>query len=329
MRKSLPALAALALLLPALALAGDLADRFRKSGWSETDFTRTAIALDEILSGGPPKDGIPSIDRPRFIAVAEATHLAGREPVIGLALHGDARAYPLQVLTWHEIVNDVVGGVPVAVTYCPLCNAAIVFERTVDGVVLDFGTTGLLRHSDLVMYDRQSESWWQQFTGEAIVGEMTGKALKTVPARLQSFALFKAEHPQGRVLVPENPALRDYGRNPYAGYDTAERPFLYHGDLPEGIDPMARVVVVRDAGRPRAYALERLAATGRIEDGDIVLSWSAGQASALDTRVIAEGRDIGNIVAQRQSAEGLQDLVYDVTFAFVVKAFHPDLDIFK
>jgi hypothetical protein len=318
-----------ALLLPALAVAGDLADRFRKSGWSETDFTRAAVALDEIVSGGPPKDGIPSIDRPKFIALAEATHLADREPVIGLTLHGDARAYPLQVLTWHEIVNDVVGGVPVAVTYCPLCNAAIVFERTVDGVVLDFGTTGLLRHSDLVMYDRQSESWWQQFTGEAIVGAMTGKALKAVPARLQSFALFKAENPQGRVLVPENPGLRAYGRNPYAGYDSAERPFLYSGDLPEGIDPMARVVVVRVAGGPRAYALERLAAEGRIEDGAIVLTWSAGQASALDTRIIAEGRDVGNIVAQKRSAAGLEDLVYDITFAFVVKAFHPDLDIFK
>lgn len=320
---------AFVVMLPAFALAASQADRFTRSGWSETDFDRRAVALEEFMSGGPPKDGIPSIDKPKFVTVAEITHLAAREPVIGLTIDGDARAYPLQVLTWHEIVNDVVGGVPVAVTYCPLCNAAIVFERTVDGRVLDFGTTGLLRHSDLVMYDRQSQSWWQQFTGEAIVGELTGKVLRAVPARLESFDLFTARHPQGRVLVPENPAMRNYGRNPYAGYDTAERPFLYRGDLPEGIDPMARVVVVRDAGGPRAYALELLAAKGRIEDGEVVLDWRAGQASALDSRVIAEGRDVGNIVAQRKTASGYEDITYDVTFAFVVKAFHPDLDIYK
>jgi hypothetical protein len=329
MRTLFVAMGLLGLFLATAASAGDEAERFRQRGWADTDFNRLAVPLAEIMSGGPPKDGIPSIDAPKFVTIAGAGHLAQREPVIALVLNGDARAYPLQVLTWHEIVNDIVGGVPVTVTYCPLCNAAIVFERTVEGKVLDFGTTGLLRNSDLVMYDRQSQSWWQQFTGEAIVGEMTGMTLKTVPARLQSFALFKSEHPDGRVLVPADPGFRDYGRNPYGGYDTAAQPFLYRGEMPKGMSPMARVVVVRAAGAPRAYALELLAARGRIVDGDLIITWTSGQASALDASRIADGRDVGNIRVQRQSAQGLEDVAYDVTFAFVVTAFYPQIAIMK
>jgi Protein of unknown function (DUF3179) len=135
--------------------------------WPNTDFTRHSVDLEEIIPGGPPKDGIPSIDEPEFVPVAEAA-LPENEPVIGLVVGEDARAYPLRILIWHEIVNDVVGGVPVAVTYCPLCNTGLVFDRRVGEEVLEFGTTGKLRRSDLVMYDRTTESWWQQFLGEAI-----------------------------------------------------------------------------------------------------------------------------------------------------------------
>lgn len=145
-----------------------------------------------------------------------------------------------------------------------MCNAAIVFKRRLGDVTLDFGTTGKLRNSDLVMYDRQTESWWQQFTGEPIVGQMTGQSLGLVPARLESFALFKERHPHGQVLIPKNSSLRDYGRNPYAGYDSSARPFLYGGDLPKGINPVARVVVVRSAGVPVAVTLELLHAQRRL-----------------------------------------------------------------
>ena len=120
--------------------------------------------------------------------VSEVKNLTDTEPVVGRIINGKARAYPLRILTWHEIVNDGLGSVPVIVTYCPLCNSAIIFDRRLDGKVLDFGTTGKLRHSDMVMYDRQTENWWQQFLGQGIVGEMTGKRLKTIPARLESFA---------------------------------------------------------------------------------------------------------------------------------------------
>ena len=160
--------------------------RFSLIGW-KTDFSYHTVPFDDFLSGGPPRDGIRPIDRPKFIGIDEADEwLSDMEPVISFEINGVQRAYPLQILIWHEVVNDVVGGVPVTITFCPLCNSAIVFERTVGDMVLDFGTSGNLRNSDLVMWDRQTESWWQQFTGEAIVGRMAGTKLKFLPAPIIS-----------------------------------------------------------------------------------------------------------------------------------------------
>jgi hypothetical protein len=318
-RRTAAICALLALFLAFATTAQANPDRWRQA-WPKTDFSRTSIDFDEIMSGGPPKDGIPSIDAPRFVPVAEAGDLAATEPVIGLLVNGDARAYPLRILIWHEIVNDTVGGVPVAVTYCPLCNSAVVYDRRVAGEATEFGTTGKLRNSDLVMYDRATESWWQQFLGEAIVGARTGTRLKTLPARLESWQRFAQRYPDGRVLVPNDPRSRAYGANPYAGYDSARLPFLYAGDYPDGIAPMARVVAIGN----QAWALDLLRRKGRIESGDLVLSWEAGQNSALDSRTISEGRDVGNVVAQRRGPEGLSDIPYDVTFAFVFHAFQPE-----
>ena len=312
-----------ALFLMALAITASSADanqsRWARE-WPATGFDRTTVDLAEIRDGGPPKDGIPAIDNPRFQPVAEVDDLADSEPVIGLTVSGESRAYPLRVLTWHEIANDVIGGVPVAVTYCPLCNAAIVFDRRLAGAVLDFGTTGKLRHSDLVMYDRQSESWWQQYSGEAIVGRHAGRTLEMLPARLESWAEFRGRAPDGLVLVPQNPAARPYGANPYVGYDSAGMPFLYDGEVPTGIAPLARVVVVGE----EAWSLDRLRAAGRIEAGELVLSWRPGQASALDTPRIADGRDVGSVIVQRRHDGRLEDVVHHITFAFVFHAFEPD-----
>ena len=288
-----------------------------KASWPVTDFSKKSVEFSEIRSGGPPKDGIPPIDRPRFVPQAEYRATGESEPVIAFARDGDARAYPLRILIWHEIVNDVIGGIPVSVTYCPLCNSAIVFDRRLDGKVLDFGTTGKLRNSDLVMYDRQTESWWQQFTGEGIVGEMTGRRLRMLPARVESLSRFRARFPDGSVLVPNDPGMRPYGVNPYVGYDTSARPFLYDGELPEDIAPLAYVVRVGD----EAWPLETLRTKGRIVAGDLVLNWASGRNSALDRREIAKGRDIGNVVVLRRTPDGLKEEVHDLTFAFVFRAF--------
>ena len=293
--------------------------------WPNTDFDTASIELSEIMSGGPSKDGIPSIDDPQFVPVAEASNLSPTEPVIGLTVNGETRAYPLRVLTWHEIVNDEIGGVPVAVTYCPLCNSAIVFDRRVNGIATEFGTTGNLRNSDMVMYDRNTESWWQQFLGEAIVGELTGTQLKMLPARLESWERFAARHPDGMVLVPNNPNLRSYGMNPYAGYDSRGSPYFGVGELPKDIPALTRVVKVGQ----EAWALPLLKEKGEIKSGDLVLTWEPGQNSALDQRVIAQGRDVGNVLVRRQTASGYEDVPYDVTFAFVFHAFFPDGTLHK
>ena len=276
-----------------------------------TDFTRHSVPYSEIISGGPPKDGIPGIDAPQFVSPASADEwLQPVEPVVILELNGDIRAYPLQILIWHELVNDRVGGVPVTVTFCPLCNTAAVFDRTVTGQVLDFGTTGQLRYSNLLMYDRQTESWWQQAVGEAIVGELTGSRLKPYPAAIISWQDFLTSYPQGQVLSRQTGFNRDYGRNPYVGYDDVNQsPYQYtswlssyHGPkTPDALSPMARLLTVAIAGDAVAYPYELLADENIVNDTvggvDIVVLWAQGTASATNASQIAAGRDVGAAVA--------------------------------
>ncbi len=296
---------------------------FWKLEWPKTDFEKTSVDFKEIFSGGPPKDGIPAINDPKFAPVAEIDDIPDTEPVVGVTLGGETKAYPLRILMWHEIVNDRIGGIPVAVTFCPLCNAAVVFDGRLGDKVLDFGTTGKLRNSDLVMYDRQTESWWQQFTATAIVGELLGQKLTFVPARLESFANFKKRAPDGLVQIPTLKGLRRYGSNPYEGYDSSSRPFLYRGAMPANVAPLSRVVAIE--GESRAWALDYLRNEKRVElDGGLVITWEPGQNSALDTGVIARGTDVGNVLVQRKTGDKLEDVVYRVDFAFAYHAFHPE-----
>lgn len=227
-----------------------------------TDFSRHTVSYDEVFSGGPPKDGIAAIDAPQFVSIAEADGwLAAQEPVVLVQVGDDARAYPLQILTWHEIVNDTVGGLPLTITFCPLCNTAIAFERTLDGRVLDFGATGRLRFSNLIMYDRQTESWWQQAGGDAIAGELAGRQMAFYPATIIAWDEFKAAHPDGEVLSRETGFSRSYGSNPYVGYDDVNSsPFLFRGPAtPGALPPMARVLTVDLNGEAVAYPYDVLA----------------------------------------------------------------------
>lgn len=244
-------------------LWGSLASAFELSNsaeWPVTDFKNSSVDFDEILSGGPPKDGIPSIDNPGFIDIKTASEwLQDNEPVIVVTGSKSSRAYPLQILMWHEIVNDVIDDVAVSVTFCPLCNASIVFDRTIDGVQYDFGTTGRLRRSDMIMYDRQTESWWQQFTGKGIIGKMNGVVLTQIPSHIVSFGSFKEHHPEGQVLSRETGMRRDYGRNPYAGYDDINSsPFLFRGKTDDRLPPMERVLTLRNGESTLLFTLATL-----------------------------------------------------------------------
>ena len=283
--------------------------RVSTDGW-KTDFTKSSVDFGDFFGGGPPKDGIPPIDAPKFESIAAArAWLSDRSPVISVEAAGVARAYPLAILIWHEIVNDTLGGVPIVVTFCPLCNTALVFERELGGTVYDFGTTGNLRYSDLVMYDRQTESWWQQATGEAVVGGLTGKRLTFAPAQIVSLAEFAAAHPAGDVLSRDTGARRDYGRNPYVGYDKVdEKPFLFTGVIDGRVAPKERVVALGTGSDAVAFPFSELrkvgVATATVAGQPVVVFWVPGTASALDTSAIDEGHDIGATGVFRPEAGG-------------------------
>jgi hypothetical protein len=290
-----------------------------RADFPNTDFSQRSISLSEVLSGGVPKDGIPAIDNPVYVPLSEAeSWLADHEPVISVVVADKARAYPIQILIWHEIVNDVLNDKPLAVTFCPLCNTAIVFERKIDGVVYDFGTTGRLRFSNLIMYDRQTESWWQQAGVEAIVGELTGTKLPLFPAQIISWEAFKNQYPNGDVLSKETGFNRPYGNNPYTGYDDINQsPFLYDSPVtPDALPPMARVITIETDQDALAIPYEILREKSVIQDSInnllIVAFWTEGTASALDTSVIAEGQEVGAAQVYQAQWEG-QNLTFTTT----------------
>ena len=300
------------------------------AGW-DTDFSRHTVPLSEFVSGGPGKDGIPSLDAPRFVSVEEAGDwLSDREPVIELAHAGIARAYPIQILVWHEIVNDEVGGTPVAVTFCPLCNTALVFNRRVDGDVLDFGTTGNLRNSDLVMYDRQTESWWQQFGGEAVVGELTGTELEQLPAHIVAWEDFAQQNPGGEVLSRDTGFPRSYGRNPYEGYDDVDSgPLFPVSAEDERLAPKERVVFLERGADAVVVPFSVLAEQQRLEvevgGESVVVEWVPGVRSPLDSPFVASGREVGSAVVTAVATG--EPVPFDQPFWFAVAAFRPDVRI--
>ena len=295
--------------------------RFNLRYWDTTDFTIRSVDLNEISSGGPPPDGIPAIDNPIFENLAAGDEwLGGDWPVMFFESNGVARAYPLAILIHHEIVNDVVGQTPVTLTFCPLCNSTIAFDRRLaDGTVLDFGTTGNLRNSDLVMYDRRTRSWWQQFTGEAIVGELTGTLLTVLPSQIIGWDEFKANHPDGEVLSRNTGHSRAYGRNPYAGYDTiGSNPFLFDGDLDGRLPAVERVVAIQIDGVDVAYPFRALSELGAVNDlvqsTPLTVFWQAGTrstfgASEQDTGSTAVFlRELnGEILSFEAAEEGFRD----------------------
>lgn len=270
-----------------------------KGEFPKTDFDNRSVELNSIMSGGPPRDGIPAIDRPQFSNAVEVSEWLGKdEPVVAYVNGDDARAYPLQILIYHEIVNDKVNGLPVTVTFCPLCNASIVFDRTVDGETLDFGTTGRLRNSDLIMYDRQTETWWQQFTGRGIIGKHNEFKLTQLPSQIVSFDTFRQHYPDGKILNKETGFLRMYGNNPYSGYDNINNnPFLYSGPKDKRLPAMERVLsLAADNQQSLLIPVSKLESQPvlNIEYNDkpvVVIATSSAQ-SALDKSKIDESRMI-------------------------------------
>ena len=323
------------------------------------------VDLDEIQGIVPP-DAIPALEDPAFEPAAEVAWLAPVEPVLALEINGDARAYPLRIMTWHELVNGTVGGVPVTVSYCPLCNSAVAYDRRVGERILDFGTSGALFNSSLVMYDRQTESLWSHYTGEAVVGHLTGTQLDLIPVQTVSFERFLSSHPDGQVLGLDTGHSRRYGQNPYEFYDSNNRPFLFRGPLDDRLKPITRVLALRDGSDgaviPYDVLEERRVVPFAFAGRELVALFEPGTASALDRSLIEEGRDVGatGVFVSSVGGQALEltadagggfvdaasGVVYDIlgrpsggsgaalepvehldTFWFAAAAFYPDAEI--
>ena len=346
------------------------ARRRRRPGSSRRPISTTGPSTSPRSCPAAPRgDGIPAVDEPRYASTEDAGEwLDPDEPVIAAEIAGQARAYPLQILIWHEIANDSLGGIPIAVTFCPLCNSAIVFDRRLDGEVLDFGTTGRLRLSDLVMYDRQTETWWQQLTGTGIVGEHAGRELVRLPAAIVSWRDFRAAFPDATVLSRDTGYSRSYGSNPYAGYDSTTQPFLLRRTPDPRLPAMERVLHVAAGGAERIYPFGAFAGEPVINDevgGEPVVVMSRrGTLSALDQPRIADSRRIPSAAAYSRRLGGrtlafelrdgsiadtatgsawnlfgeavdgplagsrLEPLSRGDHFAFAWLAFHPDADVY-
>jgi len=285
---------------PVMFAQDDLSEILRAYPDWQTNFDKKTIELGELMSGGPPKDGIPAIFIPKFETQGEAASwLDDKEPVIALEIEGEAKAYPLSILIWHEIANDKVANVPVVVSFCPLCYSAIVYDRRVNGVTPYFGVSGLLRMSDLVMYDNVTESFWQQFTGEAIVGDMIGSKLDFIPAQIISFKQFKDAYPSGVVLSKETGYERDYGRNPYVGYDDIDQsPFLYKEKIDSRLPPNEKVIAIKEDGLIKAYpysiTLKERVINDKLGEKQVVVFHGDGAVSALDEGNIADSKEVGS-----------------------------------
>ena len=288
-----------------LAAASSGGASFNRAGW-RTDFARHSVPLDEITSGGPGKDGIPALDHPKFVGVGAARRFLGSVEQVAVVRLGPAvKAYPIEIMIWHEIVNDRLAGRPIALTYCPLCNSTVAFSRRIAGRTLSFGTTGNLRGSDLVMYDRQTESWWQQIGGEAIVGQLTGTKLHVLPSQILSFSRFERLYPRGRVLSIHTGYTRQYGQNPYVGYDQPQSPPFGLPTRPNpALPPKERVAALVTGKRSAVvYPFSRLEREAPIDDRiprpavagtwPIVVFFDPKLVSPLDGPEVSLGREVG------------------------------------
>ncbi|QLH03187.1 hypothetical protein C5F47_06305 [Nitrosopumilus cobalaminigenes] len=313
----------------------------------ETDGVKHSIPLDKIKGGGPPKDGIPSIDNPKFTNVDDSRFMSDSDTVIGLEINGDARAYPIFILVWHEIVNDNVGGTPVSVTYCPLCYTNQVFERVIDGQEVEFGTSGKLYNSNLLMYDRYTESYWSQALGIAVKGELTGYELNLIPFDVITWGDWKQLHPETKVLTTDTGHIRSYATDPYGNYYTEPRIMfpVEHND--ERLHPKEIIIGFNHDGVYKAYKQNDIEKEILINDsiGDVplmlvslfpensraflrivdneTLDFVYRDAKIFDSQTLSEWNYDGLSISGNYDGIQLERLPIEPGFWFEWVAFHP------
>lgn len=317
-----------------------------------TNGQKHIIPLEKIRSGGPPKDGIPSIDTPEFTEASQEYHVSDSDTVLGLEINGDVRAYPLSILVWHEIVNDNVGEVPVAVTYCPLCFTNQVFERVIDGQEVEFGTSGKLYNSNLVMYDRLTNSYWSQALGKAIVGELAGYELSTIPFDVIKWGDWKSLHPDSVVLTTNTGHIRAYGVDPYGNYYTETRILFPVENTDNRMHPKEIILGFNDGDVYKAYKQQDVESAVIINDQInnnpiFLISLYPGNARAFESNVDEKVLEFffkdGSIIDKETNSEWNYDGVaisgalvgtelnripFSPGFWFAWIAFHPDTDVY-
>lgn len=319
----------------------------------ETSTPVPLVPLEKIVSGGPPKDGIPSIDNPKFVSIENADFMEDGDILIGLQYNGVTKSYPLKILVWHEIVNDNIGGIPVAVTYCPLCFTSMVFERIIDGKEVEFGTSGKLYNSNLVMYDRLSDSLWSQAMGKGIVGKYSGYDLKRIPFDLTYWKEWRGLYPDALVLSTDTGSARPYGVDPYGNYYT-EPGILFpveHRDDRLGpkeivfgladnnnnhkayrLDDVVKQKVVNDSIGEKGVLLVSLypfmvRAYERTLDGNL-LKFELQDNKLIDTQTGSEWNFEGGAISGPLEGKQLTRLALDPSFWFSWVAFHQDTELY-
>ena len=285
-----------------------------KNGFDLADST---IPASKILSGGPPRDGIPSIDSPKFLSANDADYLKPSDRVLGITVAGESRAYPIRILNWHEIVNDEIKGEGVAVTFCPLCGSGIVYSANINGKSHKFGVSGLLYNSDVLLYDRETETLWSQILSKGISGKLVNTSLKVIPSSHTSWQSWKKKHPNTKVLSTDTGSGRDYSRSPYGSYTTNSSTYFPVEFRSKKYHPKERVIGITVNGKHKVYPFTELAKikTTTLKDK------FAGQQLSLEFD--AENRD-----GQVKDASG--KIITSVnTFWFAWYAFHPDGEVYK
>jgi hypothetical protein len=327
--------------------------------------SNVSVPADQIISGGPPPDGIPSIDNPKFVSAANASSWLSNDydSVIGISLNGDVRAYPLQILVWHEIVNDVVGGVPIAITYCPLCYSTQAFVRQINGTAVQFGTSGKLYNNNLVMYDRLTKSLWSQIWGQAIAGNLTGQKLQRVPVDVTTWGAWRKLHPNTLVLSRQTGFNRDYSDDPYGNYYFTNGIYFPLSHLDARLPQKTVVLGLTIGGTSKAYIVDSPFGQGSVAyklanlssplsidmvGGKPVLIWEAGQVVRFFSPVVngglltftnADGTIVdsethsvwsfdGVAISGPLSGESMTRYVSETAFWFAWAAYYPATSIY-
>ncbi|MDH3218661.1 MAG: DUF3179 domain-containing protein [Gammaproteobacteria bacterium] len=282
------------------------------------DLSNSILPRDEILHGGPPRDGIPALSDPKLVEPAAADYLEPTDRVVGISLNGSARAYPIAILNWHEIVNDEINGRRFAITYCPLCGTAVAFDANIDGRPTDFGVSGLLYNSDVLLYDRDTESLWSQIMGESIAGERVGTRLAALPISHTTWRDWRGRYPDTLVLSDDTGYSRDYRRDPYAGYEASRSTyFSVNNEAPDDYHPKEVVIGLGVDGVYKAYPFVELDRQGLPRFSDSI----NGSLFTFDWDTV--NRSVTITDGQGRTVAGIQG------FWFAWFAFHPDTQVFK